>query len=532
MKPAFFIKNNIIRIINSTIMKKILFIMAAICLLASSSKVSAQEYEYVPFVREGVKWVYEESLHDYPWYTNHTLELKGDMEINGKSYKAMHKYSGEEINWENDTIPVYLREEDKVVYGIVPDGKTYDDCPVGMATDESMMEKIAAGEEFILYDFNEVESFMMGWIVIPPSWITHPIIHDQTTIAGRMVNRYMARYFYHDINDFCMIEGIGYDAIRSAYPLSVSDSYTGGVRLSYVVQSGEVIYRSERYKQPYEGPAEFLPIAREGVKWVNERVIIDHGDTTSYYYTYEFHGKTTYHDLPICYQYTGDDLNSGDASVAAIGTSNRSPAFTDVVPFSGVVEAGRDMIHYGREININAFSYKFGNYTDIGFSNTVNFYIYFQRGDFLNRENFVEVEPLTIEGMTCRRYAYMDDNGEPLAYITEGIGFDSRDLGDLLTPFTLKPDPDADHQEYWGLSHVIKDGEIIYKGMRYHEENVESLEGDVNGDGEVNIEDLSALIDLLLESTPMFKQNSDVNSDGQISIGDVSALIDKLLSMN
>ncbi|MBR0493082.1 MAG: hypothetical protein IJJ83_04905, partial [Muribaculaceae bacterium] len=37
--------------------------------------------------------------------------------------------------------------------------------------------------------------------------------------------------------------------------------------------------------------SDYLPIVREGVKWVNEKVIINHGDTTSYYYTYEFNGK-------------------------------------------------------------------------------------------------------------------------------------------------------------------------------------------------------------------------------------------------
>ncbi len=504
-------------------MKKIIMIL--MLSLLGITQMVAQEYEYVPFVREGVKWVYEVRVNDYPWFISHTLELKGDVEINGKVYKAMHKYSGEEINWEDDTIPVYLREEDKVVYGIVPDGKTYSDCPIGIANYDPMNEKIAAGEEFVLYDFNEAESFMKSWIMRAiPSYITHPVIHDFTTIAGKKVNRYISFYYNTYAVSLCMIEGVGFDGLSVIYPLSVSEGVVGAARLSYVVENGEVIYRSERYKQPYEGPAEFLPIAREGVKWVNERVVIDHGDTTKYYYTYEFHGKT-FRGSPICYQYTGDDLNSEDAFVAAIGTINRSPGFTDVVPFSEVVEAGRDMIHYNREINIDSFFYPFGwDYTDI--NNMVNDYIYSQRGDFLNRENFVEVEPLTIEGMTCRRYAYLDDNGEPLAYITEGIGFDSRDMGDLLTPFTRKPDPDADHQEYWGLSHVIKDGEIIYKGMRYHEE-----EGDVNGDGSVTIADVSALIDLLLESTPMFKQQCDVNGDGALTIGDVSTLIDKLLSM-
>ena len=44
----------------------------------------------------------------------------------------------------------------------------------------------------------------------------------------------------------------------------------------------------------------------------------------------------------------------------------------------------------------------------------------------------------------CGRIAFIDENGEPLAYNVEGIGFDSRDMGDLLTPFTRQPDPNAD----------------------------------------------------------------------------------------
>ena len=35
----------------------------------------------------------------------------------------------------------------------------------------------------------------------------------------------------------------------------------------------------------------YLPIDREGVKWVNEKVIVDHGDTTCYYYNYEIKGE-------------------------------------------------------------------------------------------------------------------------------------------------------------------------------------------------------------------------------------------------
>ena len=106
-------------------MKKI--ILYTLLMLFGATQALANDYEYVPFVREGVKWVYD---YDYDGDTPATLELKGDTIINGKTYKAMHYYCGQSINTGNDTVPVYLREEDKVVYGIVPDGQTYAECPV------------------------------------------------------------------------------------------------------------------------------------------------------------------------------------------------------------------------------------------------------------------------------------------------------------------------------------------------------------------------------------------------------------------
>ena len=57
--------------------------------------------------------------------------------------------------------------------------------------------------------------------------------------------------------------------------------------------------------------------------------------------------------------------------------------------------------------------------------------------------------------------------------------------------------------------------------------------GDVNGDGEVSIGDVSALIDLLLGggADSATVKRGDVNQDGELSIGDVSALIDILLGV-
>ena len=55
--------------------------------------------------------------------------------------------------------------------------------------------------------------------------------------------------------------------------------------------------------------------------------------------------------------------------------------------------------------------------------------------------------------------------------------------------------------------------------------------GDVNGDGGINISDVTSLIDLLLSGGEI-SAGADVNGDGQVNISDVTALIDRLLSGN
>ena len=69
---------------------KNVILFSAFALLAIG-QAAAQEYEYVPFVREGVKWVYYIINYHYDPYNNpqqgnnvvyRTLELKGDTVIN------------------------------------------------------------------------------------------------------------------------------------------------------------------------------------------------------------------------------------------------------------------------------------------------------------------------------------------------------------------------------------------------------------------------------------------------------------------
>ena len=56
--------------------------------------------------------------------------------------------------------------------------------------------------------------------------------------------------------------------------------------------------------------------------------------------------------------------------------------------------------------------------------------------------------------------------------------------------------------------------------------------GDVNGDGRVNVSDVSALINMILGITPMDQTAGDVNGDGRVNVSDVSALINIILGIS
>lgn len=63
-------------------------------------------------------------------------------------------------------------------------------------------------------------------------------------------------------------------------------------------------------------------------------------------------------------------------------------------------------------------------------------------------------------------------------------------------------------------------------------QSAQQLMGDADGDGRMNIDDVTSLIDYLLSGcqTSFHTQNADIDSNGRVSIDDVTALIDLLLN--
>ena len=60
---------------------------------------------------------------------------------------------------------------------------------------------------------------------------------------------------------------------------------------------------------------------------------------------------------------------------------------------------------------------------------------------------------------------------------------------------------------------------------------VEALAADVNGDGVVNISDVTTLIEMILHEGPShIRPNGDINQNGETNISDVTTLIDLIMS--
>ena len=67
-----------------------------------------------------------------------------------------------------------------------------------------------------------------------------------------------------------------------------------------------------------------------------------------------------------------------------------------------------------------------------------------------------------------------------------------------------------------------------YFGSIVEMEHEVTIPGDINGDGNIAISDVTRLIDMLLSGDEL-PAWADVNGDGNVTIADVTALIDILL---
>ena len=96
--------------------------------------------------------------------------------------------------------------------------------------------------------------------------------------------------------------------------------------------------------------------------------------------------------------------------------------------------------------------------------------------------------------------------------------------------YSYELQPDVTYQIRWYYHKDVSDNGV---GDYFALDNIQirpkTQRGDVNGDGQVNITDVTVLISMVLTgSTPTTA--ADVNGDGQVNITDVTVLISMVLS--
>ena len=80
-----------------------------------------------------------------------------------------------------------------------------------------------------------------------------------------------------------------------------------------------------------------------------------------------------------------------------------------------------------------------------------------------------------------------------------------------------------------GLAYLLLSATDAGDTDRIYVDRWSNITGDINGDGEVNVSDVTALINKILGSSTYSDAVCDINGDGEINVSDVTALINLIL---
>ena len=268
--------------------------------------------------------------------------------------------------------------------------------------------------------------------------------------------------------------------------------------------------------------ADYQPLVREGVKWINRYQIDDYSTERflpEIYYMLEFHGDTTvtteqgnldYHKLYrtlIKPSAPEDDYHS-------------STVFNDSSPAALLREEGKkvycliknDLIEGIQNDTSKEFLlYDFANEEQAAVGWFVPYWVV-DEGNLL--DYYTWNGQTLINDANCKVFQ-KDDN-----LLIESIGLVSSVDGDLITLYKYR---ELGVERNIGLSHVIDaDGNIIYRGPNYR-----FFARDINGDGQVDISDVNEVINMMLGKSDI--SPVDITGDGQVDISDVNAIINAML---
>ena len=163
-----------------------------------------------------------------------------------------------------------------------------------------------------------------------------------------------------------------------------------------------------------------MPMAREGMQWVFERVITSNGKSTSQYYSYELCGKDPRGDIlseefdhnyagaKYCRYYDGVKPAGSEADiVCSLREGSSSVMAIDNTIMDKVEAQGRNQIRRMYTGNNMEVLYSFNHKKP---EDQASIYIGWQLSPrLLTSENFKLVDPVEIDGYSSNRYAYIGE---------------------------------------------------------------------------------------------------------------------------
>ncbi|MBR5592617.1 MAG: leucine-rich repeat protein, partial [Bacteroidaceae bacterium] len=130
--------------------------------------------------------------------------------------------------------------------------------------------------------------------------------------------------------------------------------------------------------------------------------------------------------------------------------------------------------------------------------------------------------PNIVELVNTRLITYMVDGA---VYATEEV-----EVGDEIVPIAAPEKDGYEFIEWRGLPAIMPAEDIVVEAVY---ERVAGLSGDINKDGEVNVGDFAALVNIILNSESIddtIKSVSDINADGEVNVGDFAALVNLIFN--
>ena len=527
------------------------FLITAMLLMSSVAK--AQSDDYTPLVREGVKWVYlyndqVECADNFPdWYSEddydqetgffgngkefYYFEFQGDEIIDGVTYKKL--YCTFNVNSDlKQLLPIaFCREENGKVYTIENPAATNQ-----FANQYHFLPLMGGINDNLLYDFANPENMA--------TTINANIEQTQSTNCGnQQVRSWLLKT--EDNKMFRLIEGVGPDGEASgiisgmdflSFPYTNDNPFTcmaptrkGLVGL--LDANGQFIYKGSCYDS-YEASGDYLPLVREGVKWVytetynNEWVNIEDGRL----YSYEFRGDTIINGKTYkkCYWSTDQPTNkqyyvnwqSWDTSQPVVGLREEGKRVYGVI-------IQPSFIHSVYESEI------WKPTSDIFEDWLVEEWLIY---DFDTATNgLIHLRDVEISGHSCAVLGEKGWNDSSIELMVEGVGYVANYYDLLLEDFLCDCGYNVEHN----LHHMEDaDGNILYKGPSYNYKFW--TKGDFKRDGKVDVEDINFIINYILHQLPKggfyedyaqdMKAWCDLNEDGKVDIEDVNMVINTILS--